>query len=67
MFPLLVWPLRWFICLLLDVGPSILFLIFPLFFFGCFGLFMVGRVSSSKIRNIEVRRIWSKLYLIKCY
>jgi hypothetical protein len=28
---------------------------------------MVGRVSSSKIRNIEVRRIWSKLYLIKCY
>jgi hypothetical protein len=34
----------------LDVGPSILFLVFPptpfFFLVGCFGLFMVGRVSS---------------------
>ncbi len=29
----------------LDVGPSILFLAFPLF--GCFGLFMIGMVSPS--------------------
>jgi hypothetical protein len=29
----------------LDVSPSILFLIFSLLF-GCFGLFMMGRVSS---------------------
>jgi hypothetical protein len=28
----------------LDVGPSTLFIIFP--FFGCFGLFMIGKVSS---------------------
>jgi hypothetical protein len=28
----------------LDVGPSFLFLVFPLF--GCFGLFMIDKVSS---------------------
>ncbi len=46
MFPL------WFALLggsfvFLDVGPSILF---PLFtpFFGCFGLFVIGRVSSTR-------------------
>ncbi len=45
MFPL------WFALLdgsfvFLDIGPSILFLVLPFFFFGgCFGLFMIGRVS----------------------
>jgi len=29
----------------LDLGPSILFLVFPLFF-GCFGLFTIGKVLS---------------------
>ncbi len=44
MFPL------WFTCfggsfVSLDIGPSILFFVFPLFL-GCFGLFIIGRVSS---------------------
>jgi hypothetical protein len=30
----------------LDVGISILFLVFP--FFWCFGYFMVGKVSSNQ-------------------
>ncbi len=30
----------------LQVGPSIFFLVFPLFFLGCFGLFLIDRVSS---------------------
>ncbi len=48
-FKNLMFPL-WFTLLggsfvFLDTGPSILFLAFPLL--GCFGLFMIGRVSSS--------------------
>jgi len=44
----LMFPL-WFVLLggsfvFLDMGPSILFLVFPLFW--CFDLFMVGKVSS---------------------
>ncbi len=40
----------WFTCfggsfVSLAIGPSILFFVFPLFL-GCFGLFMIGRVSS---------------------
>jgi hypothetical protein len=45
MFPL------WFTLLggsfvFLDVGPSILFAVFPLFG-GCFGLFTIGMISSK--------------------
>ncbi len=41
----------WFVLLggsfvLLDVGPSILFFVFP-FFLRCFCLFFIGKVSSS--------------------
>jgi hypothetical protein len=37
----------------LDVGPSILILVFPLFV-GCFSLFIIGRVSPAfhkKVKN----------------
>ncbi len=61
MFPLSVGPLTWFICLLGCRSFHFCSSYSPPSFFGCFGLFMVGRASSSKIRNIEVRRIWSKL------
>jgi hypothetical protein len=50
----LMFPL-WFALLggsfvFLDVGHSILFLVFPPFL-GCFGLFIIGRVSSKKHKN----------------
>jgi hypothetical protein len=35
----------------LDLGPSILFLVFPLFL-GCFGLFKIGRVLSLKTNEL---------------
>ncbi len=47
--PLVVWALRWFFCLFghESVGPFTLFLVNSLFvFFGCFGLFMIGRIST---------------------
>jgi hypothetical protein len=33
-----------------NVSPSILFFVFPLF--GCFYLFMIGRVSSKACSNL---------------
>jgi hypothetical protein len=44
----------WFILfgdsfVILDVSPSILFLVFP--FFGCFGLFMIDKVSSFQTQE----------------
>jgi hypothetical protein len=45
--PLVVRPLRWFICLLRHRS----FYFVPCFpIFGCFGQFMVGTVSSTKSR-----------------
>ncbi len=43
----------------LDMGPSILLLVFPLFC-GCFGLFMIGRVSSFFGLNMTTKGPHSK-------
>jgi len=45
MFPLCVLPLRWFFCLLGGGSFHSVLCIPP--YFGCFGFFMIGRVSSS--------------------
>jgi hypothetical protein len=46
-------------CLL--VGPSILFLVFPPFFWGCFGLFMI---SLNPVPNAQVCVFDSTYYKI---
>jgi hypothetical protein len=45
----------------LDVGPSILFLVF--LFFGCFGLFMIGRVSSSNCSKAKDKNTHSHSFV----
>ncbi len=43
----------------LDVGPSILFLVFPLF--RCFGLYLIGRVSSFGTQPIDGQNLMSQI------
>jgi hypothetical protein len=45
----------------LDVGPSILFFVFP--FFGCFGLFMIGRDSSSNCSEAKDKNTHSHSFV----
>jgi hypothetical protein len=47
----------------LDVGPSILLFVFP--FFGCFDLFMFGKVSSFNFPNYFVLNISANMICVK--
>jgi hypothetical protein len=67
--PLVIRPLRWFFCLL-GCGSFIFYLVFP--FFGCFGLFMIGRVSLSvpftKYYNYTLVVIhWTIVFFLICH
>jgi len=48
----------------LDMGPSILFLVFPCFF-RCFSLFMIGRVSSSRLSLLSPQDLTSNDLTLK--
>jgi hypothetical protein len=45
--PLVVWPLKWFFCLLGCGSFHFFDPCIPSYFFGCFGLFIIGRVSPA--------------------
>jgi hypothetical protein len=57
--PLVVRPLRWFICLL---GSFILFLCFPLF--GVIWLFVVGRVSNNLCVHLTDCLCWANFSVL---
>jgi len=78
--PLVVWPLRWFFCLLGCVGPSILFLVFPLFWVLWFIFYWQGFIiKQGEEREKDVSFVYpfclhgsrevvtSKLSLLLCF